>query len=77
MDERTFTVKELANYFEVTRTTVYEWIKKGELERTTVGKAYKRTAIKIGSVREFANRRGIDISDLDRDTDWVSPRVAT
>lgn len=79
MSEKTFTISELAKYFNVSRQTVHDWTNRGELtaERHPVT-GYK--TVRISSLQEFAKRRRLDISDLVKSEDnegWATPRVAT
>jgi predicted DNA-binding protein YlxM (UPF0122 family) len=64
MYERKFTVAEIAEYFQVSRTLVYSWIKSGELRIRKRSLVSKRKEISLDSLRDFAKGRQIDISDL-------------
>ena len=76
MSEQTFTVKELSQYLDVERQTVYNWLNKGILESKQEGKAVKRTVITRSELERFAKEQGIDISDLDDYFGGLTPCVA-
>jgi excisionase family DNA binding protein len=73
MSEEMLTVREVAIRFEVSTTTVYDWIKKGELDCVTIGKIAKRKFIPVSSVERFEASRS---SNTDSDSGRESPYVA-
>lgn len=50
MDERQFTVKEVAEHFRVSRQSVYDWINDGRLKAIKIG---ERIRIPQSSLDEF------------------------
>lgn len=63
MSEQTFTISQIASYFNVSRQAVHDWTNRGELkaEKHPVT-GYK--SVKVSSLRDFASRRRLDISGL-------------
>ncbi len=53
MDERLYTVKEVAHRFSVTERTIQNWIKTGKLRATKVGKIIR---ISESDMQEFLSR---------------------
>ena len=77
MNEKSFTVTELADYFRVSRSAVHKWIDKGELEAEVISPVSKRKLVRLSALRSFAETRRLDISGLvDRDSVRGTPCVA-
>lgn len=67
-NEQSFTVSEIAKYFNVSRQAVHDWTNRGELKadkHPVTG--YK--SIRVSCLKEFAQNRRLDISGLLRSED--------
>lgn len=64
MSEQTFTVREIAEYFRVSRTAVHNWMKSGELGFEEISPVSRRKIIPLSALKKFAKKRRLDITGL-------------
>jgi excisionase family DNA binding protein len=77
IDEKTFTVTQIAEYFNVTPQTVHNWIKRGEIEAIEISPVSRRKKISISALQRFAEPRRLDISGLNDREGRQPPYTAT
>ena len=67
MEEKFYTAEQIANYFNVTRGTVYNW----KLEGMPSYKFSRVLRFKLDEVIEWLEKRGRELEDREEEVKWA------